>query len=340
MKTTGKFEISGQSIEEEYISNMQQQVYLLEQENGLLQGKEKEREALMGLELSDGQPLNEHMVQLKLKYEKKKRELQAELGKKEKAKQEAITAINGLKTDNQKLTENCDHLRAKIERTRKKMQEDDTQFRERKDEIDNEIERCRKTNKQAFGDLMEAKTEINENLNKKREVERKIEDENKKFREIEGELLKKISEYNRNIAEAKHEKNTLSIDKKEDLSLKKIKNYNRELSNKVGDLKGDSEAHSLNVKKFEKQIEIGLQSMQDNYKDISHKKTLIEAVEDQIKGLDKEKLKEKLDENLKSHSQKLIFRLEIETDQEKERSDNFFENIKQIEQDTNKYRNQ
>lgn len=46
---------------------MQQQVYLLENENKLLKDREGEREKLMGLELSDGQPLNEHMVQLKLK---------------------------------------------------------------------------------------------------------------------------------------------------------------------------------------------------------------------------------------------------------------------------------
>jgi len=40
-----------------------------------------------------------------------------------------------------------------------------------------------------------------------------------------------------------------------------------------------------------------------------------------------------------AHAQKLIYRLEIETEQEKDRSDNFFESIKHIEQDTNKFRN-
>lgn len=35
----------------------------------------------------------------------------------------------------------------------------------------------------------------------------------------------------------------------------------------------------------------------------------------------------------------MIFKLEIETQQEQMRSDQFFESIKQIEQNTNKFRN-
>jgi len=182
---------------------MQQQVMLLEQENNLLQNKEGEREALMGLELSDGQPLNEHMVQLKLKYEKCKRDLEARIALLKNTEQENISSINGLKLDNNKLTENIEQLTTKIDRTRKKMNEDDLGFRERKDEIDNEIERCKKTNKQAFTDLMDARSDINDNLNKKREIERKIEDENKKFKMIEEELVKKITDLNKKIAEAK-----------------------------------------------------------------------------------------------------------------------------------------
>lgn len=197
---------------------------MLEQENKLLQAKEGEREALMGLELSDGQPLNEHMVQLKLKYEKCKRDLESKINLMKKNEQEILSSINGLKMDNTKLTENCDQLRTKIARTLKKMEDDDLGFRERKDEIDNETDRCKKTNKQAFTDLMDTRSEINDNLNKKREIERKIEDENKKFREIEQELITKIGEYNRKIAEAKHEKKSLELDKKEEISLQSITN--------------------------------------------------------------------------------------------------------------------
>ena len=122
------------------------------------------------------------------------------------------------------MTENCDQLKTKIARTLKKMEDDDLGFRERKDEIDNETERCKKTIKQAFTDLMDTRSEINDNLNKKREIERKIEDENKKFREIEQELITKIREYIRKIAEAKHIKKTLELDKKEETSLQSIKN--------------------------------------------------------------------------------------------------------------------
>lgn len=243
---------------------MQQQVMLLEQENKLLQNKEGEREALMGLELSDGQPLNEHMVQLKLKYEKCKRDLEARITLLKNTEQENISSINGLKLDNNKLTENIEQLTTKIDRTKKKMNEDDLGFRERKDEIDNEIERCKKTNKQAFTDLMDARSDINDNLNKKREIERKIEDENKKFKMIEEELVKKITDLNKKIAEAKQVKKSLELDKKENTSIQNLTNYQRELSNKVGDLKSDSDNQINAVSKTQNQITNFLSTMMDH----------------------------------------------------------------------------
>ena len=243
---------------------MQQQVMLLEQENKLLQNKEGEREALMGLELSDGQPLNEHMVQLKMKYEKCKRDLEARITLLKNTEQENISSINGLKLDNNKLTENIEQLTTKIDRTKKKMNEDDLGFRERKDEIDNEIERCKKTNKQAFTDLMDARSDINDNLNKKREIERKIEDENKKFKMIEEELVKKITDLNKKIAEAKQVKKSLELDKKENTSIQNLTNYRRELSNKVGDLKSDSDNQQNAVSKTENQITNFLSTMMDH----------------------------------------------------------------------------
>lgn len=243
---------------------MQQQVMLLEQENKLLQNKEGEREALMGLELSDGQPLNEHMVQLKMKYEKCKRDLEARITLLKNTEQENISSINGLKLDNNKLTENIEQLTTKIDRTKKKMNEDDLGFRERKDEIDNEIERCKKTNKQAFTDLMDARSDINDNLNKKREIERKIEDENKKFKMIEEELVKKITDLNKKIAEAKQVKKSLELDKKENTSVQNLTNYRRELSNKVGDLKSDSDNQQNAVSKTQNQITNFLSTMMDH----------------------------------------------------------------------------
>lgn len=48
----------------------------MELEIKLLQEREKERESLTGLELTDGQPLNEHMIQLKAKYQTQKTALE------------------------------------------------------------------------------------------------------------------------------------------------------------------------------------------------------------------------------------------------------------------------
>lgn len=41
----------------------------MELELKLMKEREKERDALTGLELNDGQPLNEHMIQMKAKYQ-------------------------------------------------------------------------------------------------------------------------------------------------------------------------------------------------------------------------------------------------------------------------------
>lgn len=69
-------EYSTKGIEDSYIHNLQQQIYFMELEVKLLQEREKERESLTGLELTDGQPLNEHMIQLKAKYQQQKTALE------------------------------------------------------------------------------------------------------------------------------------------------------------------------------------------------------------------------------------------------------------------------
>jgi hypothetical protein len=54
-------------VQDEFIKNLQQQLYFMELEIKLLKEKENERESLTGLELTDGQPLNENMIQFKAK---------------------------------------------------------------------------------------------------------------------------------------------------------------------------------------------------------------------------------------------------------------------------------
>lgn len=52
-----------------------------------------------------------------------------------------------------------------------------------------------------------------------------------------------------------------------------------------------------------------------------------------------DKAKELLETKLDNNSRTMIFKLELETQQEHARSEQFFENIKHIEQETNKFRN-
>jgi hypothetical protein len=52
-------------VQDEFIKNLQQQLYFMELEIKLLKEREVERDSLTGLELTDGQPLNENMIQFK-----------------------------------------------------------------------------------------------------------------------------------------------------------------------------------------------------------------------------------------------------------------------------------
>merc|ERR1712000_683360 len=55
-------------VQDEFIKNLQQQLYFMELEIKLLKERAGERDSLTGLELTDGQPLNENMIQFKAKY--------------------------------------------------------------------------------------------------------------------------------------------------------------------------------------------------------------------------------------------------------------------------------
>lgn len=86
----------------------------------------------------------------------------------------------------------------------------------------------------------------------------------KKFKMIEEELVKKITDLNKKIAEAKQVKKSLELDKKEITSIQNLTNYQRELSNKVGDLKSDSDNQINAVSKTQNQITNFLSTMMDH----------------------------------------------------------------------------
>lgn len=96
-----------------------------------MKDREGEREKLMGLELSDGQPLNEHMVQLKLKYERCKMDLENTIKTKHNSENELRSAIKALVLDIEKCNENCKQLEKKGNKTQERIDDDNRNFRER-----------------------------------------------------------------------------------------------------------------------------------------------------------------------------------------------------------------
>lgn len=105
-----------------------------------------------------------------------------------------------------------------------------------------------------MNDLMDTKNDISDMLNRKREVDRKIEEENKKFREIELELSRKTTELNRSIAEKQERKHTLEFDKADGLSLKNITDRSRALGIATDELCSKVETLVSHVEKTTKQI--------------------------------------------------------------------------------------
>lgn len=79
----------------------------------------------MGLELNDGQPLNEHMVQLKLKYEKCKMDLENQIRMQQSRETELNNNIKALRLDLEKCQTNCDQLKNKATRTQNRINADD-----------------------------------------------------------------------------------------------------------------------------------------------------------------------------------------------------------------------
>lgn len=241
--------------------------------------------------------------------------------------------------------DNCRNLKAKIDKTNERINNENQRNREQKDEIENEINRCNKTNKQAFNDLLETKNETNEILNKKRETERRIEEENKTFRELENDFMKKITELNKLIAERKNLKMNLEEDKSDEISFKAMKSLVRKTTSEREEKRSNVDTALSSVQKCEKQIEILLDTIKEKFqencklmrKNQDIQNEIIEKSEDKNSTL--ETFNEKMTKMLEDHCNIMINKLDQETVQEKIKSEEFHKDILAIEQETNKNRN-
>jgi hypothetical protein len=95
----------GGKIEEEYISNLQKQIYYLELEMKLMKDKEIETKNKVGgyeILFRDGVPLNEHFLALKTKYTNEKEVFEKHL-------QDLSTEIQRISNENKNLQEELDY---------------------------------------------------------------------------------------------------------------------------------------------------------------------------------------------------------------------------------------
>lgn len=79
-KSASKPKTKAQSLEEEYIHNLQQQAYFLELELKLLRDKEREQKNMFPSDGLENGPLSENIIQLKAKYKKLQQDLEKNIG--------------------------------------------------------------------------------------------------------------------------------------------------------------------------------------------------------------------------------------------------------------------
>lgn len=199
-----------QSIEEEYIHNMQQQIYLMEQENKLLKEREKERTELMNLDLNDNDHMIYHIDHMREKYLKMKNTNEANLKNLEtkvidlqKEKKSLSNKNSKLKAHQDELQKDANKYAGEMERNKEIRRRDietlrkelDTQQRKAKQSTIEQTE-CRNE----LLELMQAFVKCNMDLS---ELTREKEERTQKLNDLHNKLVTEHNLFSSDIAQLK-----------------------------------------------------------------------------------------------------------------------------------------
>lgn len=113
----------------------------MELEAKVLKEREKERESLTGLELNDGQPINENMIQLKAKYHKQKKGLENQVVDLRESKNELEIKVNSHENKLQELQYERDKIKDNLAKGTTEFAKERENFRLKEDTLKDEIEK-------------------------------------------------------------------------------------------------------------------------------------------------------------------------------------------------------
>ena len=208
-----------QTLEEEYIHNLQQQAYFLELELKLLKDKEREQKNMFPMEGMENNPLSDNILALKSKYKKLQGDLEKNISiLSEENKNLAVTYLSLQKTlekvssersfAEKKYLDFVNYSKTELDRL-KKLLTNETNTKDDLQKKINEVSREKEL----------GSTWANELKNKFKKQELQINTTQHKIQEIEEYKNKIVEEKNRKIAELQEETGKIDKEIKENKTL-------------------------------------------------------------------------------------------------------------------------
>ena len=249
MKTQQSQGNKGGGVEEEFIGNLQQQIYFLELEIKMLKEKERQHGGLMND--SESGPLTENIFHIRNKYQQIQRALEAQ--------------IDGLAAENKELSVRNGTLLVNMERAVKERSDFEVFLRKATAHYDSETDRMRKAVSEADYNTKEivAKTKAEKaesEGNKTRAGEYKLQinklnlevhTQEEQLARMEEEKEKMIEEKNKEIIDYTNKVNELAREKARNTAEITLEALNKELQQKQNELTLEKDSFRNRIKMLE-----------------------------------------------------------------------------------------
>lgn len=171
----------------------------MELEVKLLQEKEKEREALTGLELTDGQPLNEHMIQLKAKQQTEKSTLEKYIKDSQDKVMELEKSNSTLGQKNKTTGEERDKLMEKLSVAKEQIKKEREEFRTKQDKAFDDLVRQEDIAKKATLEYTDSRKEISDLRSEFKKYQTEAMERDEKQSKLTGEYEQSIIDKDKEI---------------------------------------------------------------------------------------------------------------------------------------------
>lgn len=246
-----KSKTPAQTLEEEYIHNLQQQAYFLELELKLLKDKEREQKNMFPMDGMENNPLSDNIVALKSKYKKLQADLQKNINTlSEENKELAVTYLSFQKVlekvssdraqSEKKYIDYVNYSRGEIDRL-KKILNNEIQSKEDLGKKINEVSREKELGTTWAQELKIKFSKQELNINKTQQ----------KIQEIEDYKNRIVEEKNRKIQELQNQADKLNTDIQSNKTLSTLLKQIDETTKAIDDLSIERDKFTNKVRSLE-----------------------------------------------------------------------------------------